>query len=74
MCGTSVVLVSTDSCKVARMAVNPAAFSSLLTSTQQFREQTQAEVCSEGTALRPGLVRPGPKPSCQGTRTPAQLQ
>ncbi|XP_026968831.1 cilia- and flagella-associated protein 46 [Sagmatias obliquidens] len=47
------------SCKVTRMAVSPAAFSSLLASAQQFREHTQAEAHSEDTALSPGLESEG---------------
>eukprot|EP00070_Physeter_catodon_P030862 XP_028337756.1 cilia- and flagella-associated protein 46 [Physeter catodon] len=47
------------SCKVARVAVSPAAFSSLLASAQQFREHVQAEAHSEDTALSPGLESGG---------------
>nr|XP_030688013.1 cilia- and flagella-associated protein 46 [Globicephala melas] len=47
------------SCKVTRVAVSPAAFSSLLASAQQFREHTQAEAHSEDTALSPGLESEG---------------
>ncbi|XP_022424099.2 cilia- and flagella-associated protein 46 [Delphinapterus leucas] len=47
------------SCKVARMAVSPAAFSSLLASAQQFREHAQAEAHSEDMALSPGLESEG---------------
>ncbi|XP_074194762.1 LOW QUALITY PROTEIN: cilia- and flagella-associated protein 46 [Rhinolophus sinicus] len=43
-------------CKVARVAVSPAAFSCLLASAQEFREQTQAEVYREDMALTPGLT------------------
>ncbi|XP_023492381.2 cilia- and flagella-associated protein 46 isoform X4 [Equus caballus] len=43
------------SCKVARVAVSPAAFSCLLAGAQQFWEQTQAEVYSEDMALSSGL-------------------
>uniref|UniRef100_A0A8C6BQ73 Cilia and flagella associated protein 46 n=1 Tax=Monodon monoceros TaxID=40151 RepID=A0A8C6BQ73_MONMO len=57
------------SCKVARMAVSPAAFSSLLASAQQFREHAQAEAHSEDMALSPGLVRP--RARCQGCSHPA---
>ncbi|XP_059947631.1 cilia- and flagella-associated protein 46 [Mesoplodon densirostris] len=49
------VLQVGGSCKVARVAVSPAAFSSLLASAQQFREHAQAEAHSEDTALSPGL-------------------
>lgn len=59
--------VSTGSCKVARVAVSPAAFSSLLAGVQQFREQMQAEVYTQDMVLSSGLVRPqapGPGPSC----------
>ncbi|KAM7074050.1 cilia- and flagella-associated protein 46 isoform 1-T1 [Molossus nigricans] len=59
-----------DSCRVARVAVNPAAFSGLLISTQQFREQTQAEVCGEGPALSPGLESEGRRPEKQGYPLP----
>lgn len=61
--------VSTDACKVARVAVSPAALSGLVASAQQFREQSQAEVCSKDRARIFGLVRPQPKPSCQGCHT-----
>lgn len=63
------VSVSTDACKVARVAVSPAALSGLVASAQQFREQSQAEVCSRDRALIFGLVRPQPKPSCEGCHT-----
>ncbi|KAM5241604.1 cilia- and flagella-associated protein 46 isoform 3-T3 [Hipposideros larvatus] len=43
-------------CKVARVAVSPAAFSGLLVCTQEFREQSQAEVYREDVALTPGLT------------------
>lgn len=73
--------VPTGFCKVARVAVSPAAFSCLLASAQEFREQTQAEVYREDMALTPGLVRHRPQaqlsglpPACRGTGTPAQLQ
>lgn len=56
--------VSTGSCRVARVAVSPAAFSSLLAGAQQCREQMQAEVYSEDVALSSGLVRPqAPSPA-----------
>ncbi|XP_066095942.1 cilia- and flagella-associated protein 46 isoform X1 [Saccopteryx bilineata] len=44
------------SCRVARVAVSPAAFSGLLARVQQFREQTQAEVSSKDMASNPGLA------------------
>ncbi|XP_047615394.1 cilia- and flagella-associated protein 46 isoform X9 [Phacochoerus africanus] len=43
------------SCKVARVATSPAAFSCLLASVQQFREQSQSKAYSEDVALNPGL-------------------
>ncbi|KAF6317002.1 cilia and flagella associated protein 46 [Rhinolophus ferrumequinum] len=46
-------------CKVSRVAVSPAAFSCLLASAQEFREQTQAEVYREDMALAPGLEQEG---------------
>lgn len=58
--------VSTGFCKVARAAVSPAAFSGLLVRTQEFREQSQAEVYGEDVALTPGLVRPSPRPAVGG--------
>lgn len=67
--GTAAASVSAGSCKVARMAVSPAAFSSLLASAQQFREHAQAEAHSEDMALSPGLVRP--RARCQGCSHPA---
>ncbi|XP_007452074.1 PREDICTED: tetratricopeptide repeat protein 40 [Lipotes vexillifer] len=53
------VLQVGGSCKVARMAVSPAAFSALLASAQQFREHAQAEAHSEDTALSPGSESEG---------------
>ena len=50
--------VSTGSCKVARVAVNPATFSRLLASTQRFRELTQAEVNNEDLLPSSGPVSP----------------
>ncbi|XP_036685221.1 cilia- and flagella-associated protein 46 isoform X2 [Balaenoptera musculus] len=47
------------SCKVARVAVSPAAFSSLLASARRFREHAQAEAHSEDTAPGPGLESEG---------------
>lgn len=61
------VSVSAGSCKVARVAVSPAAFSCLLAGAQQFWEQTQAEVYSEDMALSSGLVRP--ERSCRAAPT-----
>ncbi|XP_016061813.1 PREDICTED: cilia- and flagella-associated protein 46 [Miniopterus natalensis] len=58
-------VVQVDSCKVARVAVSPAAFSGLLASAQQFREQTQAEVCSEDTAWKQGWGSEGVHPERQ---------
>lgn len=66
--------VSADACRVARVAVNPATLSGLVAGAQQFREQSQAEVCSKDRALILGPVRPQPQPSCQGTGTPAGPQ
>ncbi|XP_036907145.1 cilia- and flagella-associated protein 46 [Sturnira hondurensis] len=57
-------------CKVARVAVSPAAFSGLLASAQQFREQTQAEVGREAMALKPGLEAGGVHPEMQGCLLP----
>ncbi|ELK36789.1 hypothetical protein MDA_GLEAN10021259 [Myotis davidii] len=48
-----------DACKVARVAVSPAALSGLVASAQQFREQSQAEVCSRDRALIFGLKSGG---------------
>nr|XP_058910979.1 cilia- and flagella-associated protein 46 [Kogia breviceps] len=60
------------SCKVARVAVSPAAFSSLLASAQQFREHAQAEAHSEDTALSPGLESEGVAPRRE-ERSPQRL-
>ncbi|KAM5324144.1 cilia- and flagella-associated protein 46 isoform 3-T3 [Glossophaga mutica] len=61
-------------CKVARVAVSPAAFSALLASAQQFREQTQTEVGREAMALDPSLAKPqeagGAQPEMQGCLLP----
>ncbi|XP_070288236.1 cilia- and flagella-associated protein 46 isoform X2 [Myotis yumanensis] len=48
-----------DACKVARVAVSPATLSGLVASAQQFREQSQAEVCSRDRALIFGLKSEG---------------
>ncbi|XP_011370907.1 cilia- and flagella-associated protein 46, partial [Pteropus vampyrus] len=53
------VLQVGGSCRVARVAVSPAAFSSLLAGAQQCREQMQAEVYSEDAALSSGLGSAG---------------
>lgn len=59
------------------MATSPAAFSCLLASVQQFREQSQSKAYSEDVALNPCLVRAGDPcqgcPRCVGGwgRTPA---
>ncbi|XP_057591801.1 cilia- and flagella-associated protein 46 [Hippopotamus amphibius kiboko] len=53
------VLQVGGSCKVARVAVSPAAFSCLLASAQQFREQAQAKAYGEDMALSPGLESAG---------------
>ncbi|KAF6107967.1 cilia and flagella associated protein 46 [Phyllostomus discolor] len=57
-------------CKVARVAVSPAAFSGLLASARQFREQNQAEVGSEAMAPKPGLEAGGVHPETQGDLFP----
>lgn len=56
------------------MTVNPGTLSGLVASAQQFREQSQMEVCSKDRAITFGLVRPSPKPSGQGPGTPAWPQ
>lgn len=77
---TAGVSVSTGSCKVARVAVDPDTFSCLLASAQQFRELTQAEVNKEGPAPSSGEVRtlsPASKAAAAavlGTRTLAKRQ
>ncbi|XP_059517976.1 cilia- and flagella-associated protein 46 [Myotis daubentonii] len=54
-----------DACRVARVAVSPAALSGLVASAQQFREQSQAEVCSRDRALIFGLKSGGVNPERQ---------
>ncbi|XP_021108879.1 cilia- and flagella-associated protein 46 isoform X3 [Heterocephalus glaber] len=46
-------------CKVMRVAVSPAAFSDLLARTQEFWEQTQAQVYQEDIAQPPSTVMGG---------------